>query len=685
MRLVGALAGALVALAIAPTGAAAGGDAPVYRWSLVQCGRIDVLACAPSSLAGTPAQRAAPGRLPRTAATAVVSDVCAPEAVGAVCGHVDVPLDRAHSGAGTLPIAFELYLHSEPGPAVSAILVNIGGPGLGTLFLRDAALFFFGALLDRHDLLLIDDRGRGQSAAIGCPDLQHGTAPILAAAQACAAQLGPAAQRYGTGDIAKDVEAVRAALGYDKVDFYGASYGGADISAYATRFGEHLRSLVLDAPWGTPYRDLFTRDAQRVHADMRRVGLLCRRSPSCSQLQREPVERVEKLARRLRQQPVTGTALDADGQSHTLTVDPPFLLVHVLDNEGPAFVITGELPAAAESLRRGDPAPLLRLSAETDFPIPGDSGDPTLFSSGALAATFCVDNQFPWSAGAPLNTRLAEWDASVRAASDRPFAPFRADEVLRGQFDEHDMCLPWPGPTTASPIVEPDARYPRVPTLVLDGDLDARVPLEPSRQVADLFPGSRFVPVAGAGHATLSYSPCAAALMAEWIATLQLADTSCAATPLTTYPAVGRFPRTAAESPPATPRAGGRGRHANTRDLRVTRVAVDTALDAVKRGMLGSGDGPGLRGGTFHTETDYATFWTTTLHATRFASDVAVNGTLHWSPDGTLDAELTIDGPGKHDGTLNVTGSWLAPGPAQPLSLTGTLHGRSVTATVPSA
>ncbi|PYT23957.1 MAG: hypothetical protein DMG57_30335 [Acidobacteria bacterium] len=44
-------------------------------------------------------------------------------------------------------------------------------------------------------------------------------------------------QPCGTGDLAQDTEAVRAALGFAKVDYHGGSYGGTDVTAYATRFG----------------------------------------------------------------------------------------------------------------------------------------------------------------------------------------------------------------------------------------------------------------------------------------------------------------------------------------------------------------------------------------------------------------------------------------------------------------
>ena len=103
----------------------------------------------------------------------------------------------------------------------------------------------------------------------------------------CAAQLGTRDSRYGTGDIAMDTDAVRSALGYDKVDYWGGSYGGEDVTAYATRFGEHLRSIILDAPMGTPALQPFILDGDNARATAREVRLGCQRSPgrfaaSCS-------------------------------------------------------------------------------------------------------------------------------------------------------------------------------------------------------------------------------------------------------------------------------------------------------------------------------------------------------------------------------------------------------------------
>ena len=201
---------------------------------------------------------AEPGRLPESANKAAIQPAtCPDEAVAygipVVCGYVPVPLDWSHPGKlGQIKIYFELYSHTGDGPAESAILNNYGGPGAATTARRWIGLYFFGENLDTHDLLLIDDRGRGLSGTIDCPDLQHGAVAWATAEAECAAQLGLAASRYGTGEVAQDTDAVRAALGYDKVDYFGWSYGGNDVEAYATRFGDYLRSIVADSPSGSP-------------------------------------------------------------------------------------------------------------------------------------------------------------------------------------------------------------------------------------------------------------------------------------------------------------------------------------------------------------------------------------------------------------------------------------------------
>src|SRR5215469_4977220 len=284
-----------------------------------------------------------------TASVLITWVACSQEAqdLGAICGTLPVPLDRRHPKDRKINIYFEVYLHTNPGPAESAILFNNGGPGGGTTWLRSYAAALFGQNLDVHDFLLIDDRGRGLSAPIDCQELQHGLADFSQAETDCAAQLGDATSWYGTGDVAMDTDAVRAALGYDKVDYWGASYGGEDVTAYATRFGQHLRSIVLDAPEGTPALRAFSLDGNSARATSREIRLGCQRSPTCAIDHSDPEAEFERLIQAIRSKPLQGYAYDANGNLVPVTLDESELL-HLFLNPTGRFVNCGELLAAKD-------------------------------------------------------------------------------------------------------------------------------------------------------------------------------------------------------------------------------------------------------------------------------------------------------------------------------------------------
>jgi pimeloyl-ACP methyl ester carboxylesterase len=630
------------------------------------------VACAPTQANGAPS-------LPSSASSVVVTDPCPPEAGNAVCGHVDVPLDRRHPGAGTIPIAFWLYPHSEPGPAESVIMINWGGPGESTTARSTDTRQVLGPALDRRDLLLVDDRGRGRSNAIDCPALQHGIGSRLDAAAACAEQLGADAVGYPTAEIAHDFEAVRAALGYRLVDFVGVSYGARDAAAYGTRFGRRLRSLTLDSPETPTPIDPFDGAADFTQGQLDRVATICARSALCGRSGKRAVGEIDSLVRRVRRVPLRGTGLDSGGTPHEVTIDPEYVQAHIVEN-APPYVTVGEIPAAAEAQRRGDAAPLLRLAAETDFPAFADSGDPTAFSQGAWAATLCVDNPPPWSPEAALSDRQSQFESAVRRASDQPFAPFSAEEVMLGAFRFiADTCLPWPAGGSPAPV-EPGARYPDAPTLVLSGDIDASIPPATVRHTLHAYPQAQHVSIAGSPHATLLWSACADELATEFINTLRVASTRCAKPSLFDYPGVAAFPRRAHESPAAKRLDANR---ADRYRLRIARVAADATLDVLKRAFFPGVTGPGLRGGTWRGE--FGDTWTLTLDRVRWTEDVAVSGTLHWSFDGgPLDADLDVDGPGGLDGDLHLEGGWFSQGAQRSIEITGTLAEQRVAARTPS-
>jgi pimeloyl-ACP methyl ester carboxylesterase len=630
--------------------------------------------------------------LPATASPEIISAQCPTQATGlgpaVMCGYLPVPLSRQNPHGPTIDIYFELYLHSNAGPAESAMLFNAGGPGSSTTGFRTYFLTYFAPNLDVHDILLIDDRGRGLSAAIDCPELQHATAPFSDGEADCAAQLGPADSWYGTGDIAMDTDAVRSALGYDKVDYWGGSYGGEDVSAYATRFGEHLRTIILDAPMGTPGLQPFLMDGDSARATVREVRLDCQRSPTCSPDHSDPDSEFAQLIQSVRNNPVQGWAYNASGIPVYVNLDESALLYlsyFYTNSSFPVvfFVSAGEILAAGSSLSHGDQIPLLRLGAEVTTFVT-DNGDPTFFSQGAYVATTCVDFYEPWDWSASMDERKDQFNDAVAELPSDYFAPFSRVAGTNLGMSLEKQCLRWQKPTPSSPVTPPDSTYPYVPTLVMSGDMDTLVATEEAKQVAALFPERSFVKVAEAGHITILWSQCVANLEANFFETMQVGDTTCTKTPETVSAAVGRFPLVAADAKPAEIDPSGNNK-IGEQERKVVTVSVATAIDALKRSTIGSGSGVCLRSGTFQSSVDANGNQTTTLTNCVLASDVTINGSMVWALDLSLVADLSVSGAGTAGGTLHVEGSFEAPGPVGSFKLSGMLGGRTVSVLVPEA
>ena len=166
------------------------------------------------------------------------------------CGYVPVPLDRAHPMGRQIRIAFQFYPARDRSKVpISTIVSSSGGPGNSNIAGAPLWLSILHPVLNRHNFLAVDHRGIGASQAIDCPALQHVQGNQRAAARGCGRMLGRYAYRYGSGDVAMDVEAVREALHLGKLDYYGVSYGAVDVRAYAYRYPQHLRSAVLDSPY----------------------------------------------------------------------------------------------------------------------------------------------------------------------------------------------------------------------------------------------------------------------------------------------------------------------------------------------------------------------------------------------------------------------------------------------------
>lgn len=607
-----------------------------------------------------------------------------------LCGTVPVPFDRAHPARRQLGLAVAVLPHSNPdSTATDALFASDGGPGVSNTVHKGDLAFLAGDLTGDRDLVVVDHRGTGASGAINCPRLQQTIGDffipsqrIIRAIGACGRQLGPDADRYGSGDIALDLDAVRKALGYGRISMYGLSYAGTFLSAYATRFPQRLRTVVIDA--GTAAidpRHTWTWGQEVPPATARGVALDCARAPACAAAQPRATTALARLAAAVRQHPVRGI-VDVYGLGpQQIVVDERHLIYIASD-----WFNDGELPAAAQALERGDTKPLLRLGTD-HLVFPFEPADPTIDSAGNNVAAFCNDNDFVWERTDPVAVRRAKYQRALEAMARRhAFAPYSA----RGwtEYFLSRYCELWPAPDRFTPAIAKGRKVTNVPTLIISGDRDQLVPTGVTSQLLRIFPNANFRTIAGAAHPAAGWSGCGRETYHEFVRTLQPPPTNACGEPAYVVPTVSKFPRSARQAVPAT--SAGTGDESTVLDRKVATVAVQTARDALLRSFRtpdNTGILPGLRGGTADFDwTQFPDLVTTKLDATRFTRDVVVTGRFEWrlTAGNAADLELHIDGPGGHDGTFSAHGLFGGGPPYEDFAVTGKLGGRDVAVTVPA-
>ncbi len=200
---------------------------------------------------------------------------------GVDVGFVLVPLDYDDPDAGELAIAVLVHRATRPDDRIGYLLVNPGGPGGSGLDMAYAAAFgegFSADVIERFDIVGFDPRGVGLSEPIfECGDPGEQLSLLLtidppydsagelaageAAAQLCAASMGPAAGLLHSEFVARDIDEIRRALGADRISYYGASYGSTLGVWYATLFPQHVRAMVVDGA-DNPVDDLSSQEAR---------------------------------------------------------------------------------------------------------------------------------------------------------------------------------------------------------------------------------------------------------------------------------------------------------------------------------------------------------------------------------------------------------------------------------------
>ena len=215
------------------------------------------------------------------------------------CGSIQVPMDwTGNSSSDNITIGVVKIPAKDPSKRIGPLFYNPGGPGeLVSLALAAAVSGdtpIHSEILDAFDIIGVDVRGTGLSSPISCsaelfnmPSNFYPRTPEAFKAEAaqnqkfrqsCLNMTGSNLIDYmDTVSTIHDHEAVRKALGGEKLTWLGQSYGTLLGSQYAELYAECIRGMVLDGVVSASQASVaeFVLDATSTEATMQKFFDFC--------------------------------------------------------------------------------------------------------------------------------------------------------------------------------------------------------------------------------------------------------------------------------------------------------------------------------------------------------------------------------------------------------------------------
>lgn len=415
--------------------------------------------------------------------------------VDAHCGSLTVLEDPSNPQSRKISLSIAVVSAIKRSPEPDPLFVLAGGPGQAATEIFPSLVNTLFRIHEERDIVLIDQRGTGNSNPLRCVDPHDETLKeeqVVDLLKECPNRLD-ADLRFYTTDIAmQDLDQVRAALGYNAVNLYGVSYGTRAALVYLKMFPEHVRSVVLDAvvdPGFIIYQDA-AQDGQRaLEAFFER----CERDEACRsnfpELRSEfesILERVETSAVELTiTHPITGKPLQIPLTRTTFT-SIIFNTLYVPD-------LVAMLPLAIhQAYAEENYAPLITL---TYLVNPG-------IYDGMFYAVACTED-------APLIS-----SEEIDQESNESLFTGSAKRFL-------EVCSAWP--TRETPPVVHTPVSSDVPVLMLSGEVDPITPPRHAEQLAASLDNDLHLIFRGMAHGNSS-SQCAAKILDRFIESASIDD-----------------------------------------------------------------------------------------------------------------------------------------------------------------
>jgi pimeloyl-ACP methyl ester carboxylesterase len=426
----------------------------------------------------------------------------------ALCGKYEVFEDRSAKTGRKIALNLMLLPAVNAKAAPDATFYLVGGPGAAAT--ASATAGFMTRLRRDRDVVMVDQRGTGESNPLNCKfhgdksDMQSyfGESFPIDKLRACRAELEKVAdlKLYTTSIAMADLDEVRAALGYDKINVYGGSYGSTAALVYLREHPEHTRTTAV---FGVAPPDMkiplsFARGVQ--HA-MDRLFEDCAADTACHEGFPKFREEFEAVLKQFDKGPVVvdmKNPYTGEAQHIKVTrdgfVDGVRLTLYVPN-------AMSVVPLIVHLAAKGDLAPLVSTAFQIGYQIYGQ------ISVGMQFSVICGED-------VPFIT-----DAEVARESANSFY---GDARVR---PARQACAEWPRANVPASFLEPVKS--NAPVLLVSGELDPVTPPWLAAAAARNFPNGRHLVI---HYATHNSYECVEGIVAEFIdkGTAADLDTSCA-------------------------------------------------------------------------------------------------------------------------------------------------------------
>jgi pimeloyl-ACP methyl ester carboxylesterase len=428
--------------------------------------------------------------------------------VAARCGKLAVYENRASPTSRMIDLNIAVVPAASAEPAPDPLFFLAGGPGQAATESYPLLSIAFNNIHQSRDIVLVDQRGSGHSNPLTCPapasDTQDaGGANSLADwAAGCLKQLDGDPRFYTTSIAVQDLDQVRAALGYERVNLYGVSYGTRVALTYLRQFPERVRAVILDGVVPQT-EDLGLNVARNAQQALDMIFQRCFEDTACQASFPELSSEFTDLVESLQSSPVKTN------------------VAHPVSGEIQAFEFTRDV--LANTIR------LLSYTSETAALLPLQIH--TAYSSmdySLLAAQYLiVSDQVDQGIANGLNY-------AVLCSEDVPFFTLaQAAQANQGtymgnlQTDQlFEICKVWPRgeiPADFKQAVQSNA-----PVLMLSGEDDPVTPVSNAEIAAQTLTNSLSLVASGQGHNVI-YRGCLPLIAADFLntATVQGLQTGC--------------------------------------------------------------------------------------------------------------------------------------------------------------